>query len=143
MPRFSSEYIDKLLTGREYSDLVTLSTIVGSSTMFKNDESDYGLPSEAFLFVELLCWFAQAIRSGVWTYYEATPKERQLAFARVLLEFAPSDFYDWFNRGTKNWKDEEKIKTVDEWIEMNDERCNRWLREFALSNRDLFIEMGT
>jgi hypothetical protein len=130
-------------TGHEYSDLVTLSTIVSSSIIFKSEESDNGLPPAAFLFVELLCWFAQAIRSGVWTYYEATPNERQLAFERVLREFAPLDFSYWFNRGTADWKDEAKIKAVDEWIEMNDERCNRWLREFTLANRDLFIDMGT
>ena len=141
MRRFGLEYIQRLLESSDYMDLVQLSGIVCASSKFSSTVPDYNLPPPLFVFVETLCWFAQAIRSGVWTYHEATPQPRQEATLKALRDFAPPDFAEQYQRGMAEWKDPEQIQAVDEWIEANDEKYNRWLRDWALQNRDLVVEV--
>jgi hypothetical protein len=136
MRRFGIEYIDRLLAGEEHGQLAELSSIICGSSMFSRHAPDYGLPPAAFLFVEALCWFAQAARSGVWTYYEATPLPRQLAMSESLRRFAPSGYAEWYARGMALWHDEEKIPAVDNWIKSTDSEAKRWLRQLAVTNRD-------
>jgi hypothetical protein len=50
------------------------------------------LPEPVFVFVESLVWFSQAIRSGLWIYYEATPRIRQDALPGALRHHAPAEF---------------------------------------------------
>lgn len=102
---------------------------------------DYGLPTFAFVFAETLLWFAQAIRSGVWTYYEATPALRQRVMAAALRIHAPQGFADSYERGMLDWRDELKIHAVDVWIETNDAAANAWLRSLARENRETLLAL--
>jgi len=136
---YAVQYIDRLLDGETYHDLVELSSVMRSSQQYALQAPDYGLPTFAFLFVEILLWFAQAIRSGVWTYYEATPAPRQRAMAAALRAHAPAGFADWYERGMSDWQDEQKIRTVDDWIEANDDVANAWLRLLARENREALL----
>jgi len=136
MRRFGVEYIDRLLTGKEYGQLAELSSIICGSPRFSRNVIDYGLPPIAFTFVEALCWFAQAIRSGVWKYYEAIPLPRQEAMSKALRRLAPAGYAEWYERGMAIWDDEEKISAVDNWIEGNDIEAQKWLRQLAAANRD-------
>ena len=142
MPRkFSLEYIDRLLTQATYVDLAHLSSAIGSSAQYQSASPDYGLPQPAFLFAETLHWFAQSIRSGAWTYYEATSQARQDAMLAALRKAAPEEFASWYEQGMRDWRDETKIATVDDWIEANDERANEWLRELARVHRDVLLDL--
>src|SRR5262245_11510842 len=110
MPRkYATEYVERLLADDTYESLVQLSSLICSSAQFDTESPDYGLPRFAFLFAETLLWFAQAQRSGVWTYYEATPLKRQDAMANALREAAPEDFASKYERGMRDWQDETRI----------------------------------
>lgn len=139
--KYAESYIDKLISDTEYRSLVDLSSALCSAQEFTMRKPDYGLPATAFVFVETLLWFAQAIRSGVWTYYEATPEDRQSRMQAALHQFAPTDFGDQYSHGMRDWQDEEKIAEVDTWIEANDERANGWLREHARTSRAELLEV--
>jgi hypothetical protein len=142
MPRkYAVDYIDRLLTNATYGDLVDLSSAICSSAQFRATSADYGLPQFAFLFAETLLWFAQATRSGVWTYYEATSRARQDAMAAALREAAPEEFASWYERGMHDWRDETRITAVDFWIEANDQVANEWLRTLARRNREALLEL--
>ena len=140
--KYAVQYIDRLLDGETYHDLVELSSIMCSSSQYTSQAPDYGLPTFAFLFAETLQWFAQSIRSGVWTYYEATPVLRQRVMAAALRAHATPEFADWYERGMTGWKDEQRIRAVDDWIEANDNAANAWLRLFARENREALLAMS-
>jgi hypothetical protein len=114
MPRkYAESYIAGLIAGNEYGNLFDLSSAICSCPSFAPSKPDYGLPTPAFVYVESLLWFAQAIRSGVWTYYEATTLERQSVMNAALQEFAPDDFALHYAHGMRDWQDETKIDAVD------------------------------
>ena len=135
------DYIARLLDGNAYGDLIELSSAMLSSPRFAADAPDYGLPQFALLFVEALQWFAQANRSGVWTYYEATPISRQHAMAAALRDQAPPNFADWYERGMADWTDERKIRAVDEWMEANDNSAHAWLRKLVRENSEALFAL--
>lgn len=141
MRRFGVQYVDGLLTGEDYHQLAELSAIVCGSDRFAPAAPDYGLPLPGFVFVEALCWFAQAARSGAWTYYEATPRPRQEAMARALRGHGPVGYADWYERGMTEWEDEDRMRAVDCWMEANTAAAERWLREFVRQHREVMIEL--
>src|SRR5436305_2507990 len=116
MRRFAMSYIDSLLHGNSRCELAELSSIICSSPTFSKTAPDYGLPGPAFVFVETQLWFAQSLRSGVWSYYEATPQSRQEAFSKALRQYAPQSYADWYERGMADWKEEGRIAAVDRWM---------------------------
>lgn len=93
MARFSDTYIDRLLASGKYDALVELQGIFCGWSGLASDHPRYGLPATAFIFVETLNWFSQAIRSGAWTYFEVTPKERQMAILSELQYIGLPEFY--------------------------------------------------
>src|SRR5512140_2057350 len=127
MARYTDAYIDRLLASAEFETLVELQSILWSSPMRDVHDPQYGMPGAVFAFVETLSWFSQAIRSGTWTYFEATPIERQEALHAQLLRLAPAEFSEQYGRGIKHWRDQAKIKDVDRWISENESTCNDWL----------------
>jgi hypothetical protein len=141
--KYSPEYIDQLLSGSEYTQLVDLSAVFSSSSRFDRKASDYGLSEVAFVYVETLCWFAQSIRSGTWTYFEATPEARQKLMHAALNAHAPEGFAEAYRRGAENWQSEQEIAAVDEWIEANDSAANQWLWRFARQHRDELLDPDT
>ncbi len=140
--KYSVQYIDRLLGGDTYHDLVELSSVIRSSQHYTSQAVDYGLPTFAFVFAETLLWFAQAIRSGAWTYYEATPLLRQTAMAESLQVLAPPGFAEWYERGMSSWQDEEEMEAVGEWIKTNDYVAQNWLRGLARENRESILAMS-
>jgi hypothetical protein len=142
MPRkYATEYIDRLSADGTYESLVHLSSAICSSAQFDPALRDYGLPRFAFLFAETLLWFAQGSRSGVWTYYEATPLERQDAMAGALREAAPGEFASMYERGMRDWQDETRIAALDTWMQAHDETANDWLRALLKTNREALLEL--
>lgn len=105
------------------------------SDSYKPEEANYGLEPPVFVLIESLLWFSQALRSGVWTYFEATPVLRQEAMLWALRRVAPKDFSEYYTVGMKVWKDENKIRAVDTWMQNNDEENNRLLWRLAIEHR--------
>lgn len=56
----------------------------------------------------------------------------------ALDSFAPLGFSDKYKYGSTNWKDPERIKELDRWIDESDDSCTLWLAEFQRKNRDVF-----
>lgn len=139
--KYAIEYIDRLLVGTTYHDLVELSSAILSSPRFTRGAPDYGLPRFAFILSETLLWFAQATRSGVWTYYEATPEARQSAMLAALRADAPKEIAAWYERGMRDWEGEEKTIPIDVWIRANDEAVHEWLRSLTRANRSAVLDL--
>jgi hypothetical protein len=136
MPKFSQGYLDALFSSRDYGKLVEPSGYLQEG--LSRSDPTYGYPRPVFVLVESLLWFAQAIRSGAWTYYEATPRARQDAMLCALESDAPKDFATHYALGMQNWQDEGKIGVVDVWIENHDEDNNRWLWDLVNAHRATF-----
>jgi len=127
MPRYSDQYLDGLLNGSSYDDLVELQGILVTPLHYDSSQPDYGLPPCFFVVVEGLVWFAQAWRSGVWTYFEATPLPRQQAMHEALLQLGPEDFARRYAFGMRHWRDAEAIAPLDSWMQNIDATANEWM----------------
>lgn len=136
MDRFSDTYVDRLLVSGKYDALVELQSIFWGWSGLAAHHSQYGLPPAAFTFVEVLNWFSQTIRSGAWTYFEATPTETQWAVLAELHRLAPPDFADQYKQGIEYWKDEEKMKVLDRWVAENESVCDQWLFDLLRQNSE-------
>jgi hypothetical protein len=141
MHRFSANYLEALFVSREYEKLAELSAIICGSPGFRAEAPDYGLPMPAFTFVECLLWFAQAVRSGVWTYFEATPTNRQQALLGALERLAPSGFAKRYAFGCQFWRDEMKMKELDQWMDSHDEENTVWLWSLVNAHRHTIQEL--
>jgi hypothetical protein len=139
--KYSDEWIDRFLNGETYTDLVELLTIVRTSPGFNSQASDLNLPAFAFVFAETLNWFATACRSGVWTYFEATPTARQNGMRATLKQIGPPMFAEWYERGMCDWEDEDKMVAVSEWMKLTDEAAHAWLRRLMRENRDKLLAL--
>jgi hypothetical protein len=133
MPKFSQAYLDTLFASPDYSKLVELSGYLQDGLI--RSEPTYRYPRPAFVFLESLFWFAQAIRSGALTYYEATPKARQDAMLDALESEAPQGVATHYALGMQSWQDEQRIEVVDLWIESHDEENNTWLWRLVNEHR--------
>lgn len=126
--------LDAIFQAREYEGLVSLSAALCGSNLFDGKGATWGLPSPLFLFVEGLLWFAQGIRSGTWTYFEATPPARQQAMLEALRqEGMPPDFAERYALGMRNWETPDALDALDAWLDDND-----WLNKdllWALASR--------
>jgi hypothetical protein len=128
-------YVDGLFASRDYDGLVWLSSTLCGSPGFNPQSPTYGLPKALFLFVESLAWFAQGLRSGVWTYFEATPSARQQEMLAALRDLAPKGFDEQYGVGMSGWTDAAQAAAVDKWLEQNDDENNAFLWRLAEQNR--------
>ncbi len=135
MARYTDAYIDRLISSKGFLELVELQGIFFGWSGCDFNLPNFGFHSSVFTFNESLTWFSQAIRSGVWTYYEATPIERQEAMFAALQIHAPIEFSKQYKYGIEHWKDVERIESLDSWIEDNEFMCNEWLFDLLLKNR--------
>jgi hypothetical protein len=130
-------YVDGLFARRDYDGLVWLSSTLCGTRGFNLQNPTYGLPRAVFLFVESLGWFAQGLRSGVWTYFEATPSARQQEMLAALGDLAPQGFAEQYAAGVRGWTDTTRAAEVDKWLQQNDETNNAFLWQLAEQNRTM------
>jgi len=136
----SPAYLDTLCKAREYEGLNWISAALCGSPSFDEMHATYGLPKPLFLLVESLAWFAQGVRSGARTYFEATPLERQQAMLEMLKrEDFPADFAERYAFGASNWQDSKHLASLDTWLDRNDETNNQILWRLVERNRALIV----
>lgn len=140
-PRYSSKYFDGLFSSDAYGDLAQIWSLVCASDRFSQSESDYALPRPLFVFGEILVWHAQSGRSGAWTYYEATPTQRQDAMQRALEAIATLPLAHCYSTGMRNWREQQAMCAVDDWIRVHEHEIISWLRNLIRANRPTFVEL--
>jgi hypothetical protein len=134
----STQYLTKLCDAREYDGLAWIAAVLCGGDQFRTESPTYGLPMPAFDIVERLSWFAQGTRSGAWTYFEATPPERQRAMLAVLeQDEAHPDFAAQYAFGMNNWRDAPILRPLDKWLDDNDELNNDLIWKIISANREL------
>ena len=134
-PRYSSKYLDGLISSDTHRALVQISSLLCACDRFSKSERDYALPQSLFVLVETLAWEAQSWRSGAWTYYEATPLERQDAMQGALEAIAPLPLAHCYAKGRRIWRDERAIRAVDDWIKSHQHEVIGWLQSLMRANR--------
>jgi hypothetical protein len=136
MIRVAPVYLDRIFDTAEYDGLTWLSSMICASEVFRPQHVTYGLPQPLFLLVEGLLWFAQSGRSGVRTYFEATPVDRQRAMLQALEHVAaPKDVLGNYQSGMEAWRDPFRTTNLDCWIDRNDEAITRYLWGLAKTHR--------
>jgi hypothetical protein len=137
MPRYADTYIDGLFRRAQLDGLVELAAIFGGWPGWNERDVRYGLPPPLFAFVESQLWFSQSIRSGTWTYFEATSIERQRALYEALQQFAPPDFADHYRHGMEHWRTEVEMTNLDDWIWKTEQDCIDWHWRLLREHREL------
>jgi hypothetical protein len=135
MPRYSDRYLDGLFESSTYVDLAALQGILATPPHFDAHQPDYGLAPHFFVVVEGLAWFAQACRSGAWTYFEATLSVRQQAMYEALLLLGPEGFAQRYEFGMWHWRDTEAIAPLDSWMKSIDDVATEWMRAILRAHR--------
>jgi hypothetical protein len=140
-PVISRSFLDRLFAANDYDSLVQLSSFFLGTSTCRLEKADYGLPRPFFLIIESLVWFAQAGRSGAWTYFEATSAPRQQAMLDALTAKAPAGFAQAYATGIEQWRNEAKMAALDRWLSEHDDENNRWLWRLANVNREKIDEL--
>jgi hypothetical protein len=135
---FSDAYKEELLACQTYEKLVELSSLLCGSTSFDANEPTYGFEQPVFLFVGVLAWFAQSLRSGPATYYESTPASRIAAIHDALERLAPIGFAHEYSNGAAAWTSNSALTETDKWLEQNETNANVWLSSVVSANRAAF-----
>lgn len=126
MPRYSDQYVAQLLAQHDYDALVDLQGIASGWAGFDAGDSSFGWPRPVFAVFEMLTWLAQADRSGVWTYYEATPIPRQECAIVTLDMLKAAEIRHQYDYGKEHWQNAEAIGELDSWIGKNEQTIIEW-----------------
>jgi hypothetical protein len=139
--RYAESYIDQILNAEKGERLSELLCAFTGRPEYDSTAPDLGLPEPAFLLMECSRWMAQSLRSGVWTYYEATPDERQSACLQALQKHAPVDWAEMYSRGMAVWRSPKKTKPIDDWMSRQIDVIDAWLQAFARENRPVLVNL--
>ncbi|WP_070360084.1 hypothetical protein [Duganella sp. HH105] len=126
MPRYSDQYLSQLLAQRDYGALADLQGIALGWDGYDAKLPSFGWPQPIFVVFEILTWLAQADRSGAWTYYEATPPERQACALATLEILNAVTLQQQYAYGEMHWQDSEASEKLDDWIRENEQRIIEW-----------------
>ncbi len=143
-PKFSIAYLARLFEPGDHQRLAEINAILRGSDVI-SDAADYGLSQKLFLFCEGIDFFAQSNRSGAWTYFEAVPHARQLAFAKAARAECSvlKELPEMYEFGSKNWRDPEVMCKLDRWIEQNESASDAWLWQLVAEEREEFLRVVT
>jgi hypothetical protein len=128
-------YLDAVYRDGTYEGVAWLSSMICGSGDIELSRPTYGLSDALFVIVEGLAWFAQSVRSGSTTYFEATSPDRQQAMLNALRQYAPGDFADQYDKGIRSWRALDDLSYLDRWIERNDERNTALIWQIAQTYR--------
>lgn len=143
MPRYSSHYLDQLLDQRDYAALVDLQAIATGWEGFDPGAPSFGCPRPVFAVFEMLTWLAQAVRSGVWTYYEATPPDRAECMLEALDALDAATLRQKYAQGRAHWRDAEACAELDDWIGDHEPALVAWAFGVLEAHRADLALVGT
>lgn len=126
MPRYSAQFLSQLLARRDYSALVGLQSVALGWEGYDARVPSFGWPHPIFVIFEILTWFAQADRSGVWTYYESTPVSRLDCALATLDMLKAVELRQQYAYGKMHWQDTEAIAKLDRWLRENERAIIEW-----------------
>lgn len=129
MPRYSEQYITRLIAQHDYGALVDLAGVASGSELFDTKHPSSGLPRPIFVVFELITWIAQADRSSVWTYYEATPVVQMDCVLATLDTLGAVELHQQYAYGKQHWQDEDASYKLDRWIRENEPAIIDWAFE--------------
>lgn len=136
MIKIAPDYLDSTFHDATYDGLAWLSSSICAAEIFDIDDAGYGLPQPLFVLVEGLSWFALSVRSGVTTYFEATPFERQRMMLHAFeKEGAPDEMKAKYRSGMTSWKEPASAADLDCWIDQNDGANTLYLWHLARTHR--------
>lgn len=134
MPRYSQQYIANLIAQQDYGALVDLQGAASGSELYDTKHPSFGWPCAIFVIFELVTWIAHADRSGVWTYYEATPSTRMNCVLAKLEELGAVELHQQYDYGKKHWQDDDACDRLDCWICENEPAIIAWSFEVLKSH---------
>ena len=108
---------------------------------FERSRPDYGLPAFAFAYVEVASWLGASLQSGAWTYYEAASTERQLALIGALAEVGSRAVRNAYREGADRGAVEDAHDDLDQWVDANRKRLDRWLLALLRRHRSGLDEL--
>ncbi|WP_409303171.1 hypothetical protein [Pseudomonas sp. KCJK8993] len=132
---YSAAYVDQLIDSRSYEAMAMLGAHMEAAAPAP-DQPDLGLPPVLFVYLEALTWFAQSVRSGAWTYFEATPHARQQAMRAGLLALGCDRWLERYVFGMDHWTDEASMAELDRWIDASEPEQASWLLQLLDTQRD-------
>lgn len=134
MSAISSAYLEQATRDR---DEIALAWLIGllrdRSALHGNGRTH--LPAPLFAAVEALAWFAQATRSGVWTYFEATAPALKAAILEYLREQGPDGLADQYETGMRHWRDQDRMAVLDDWMDAHERANTDWLWDLLTRDR--------
>ncbi|POA50825.1 MULTISPECIES: hypothetical protein [unclassified Pseudomonas] len=132
---YGTAYVDQLIDSRSYEAMAMLGAHMEAAAPAP-DQPDLGLPPPLFVYLEALTWFAQSVRSGAWTYFEATPHPRQQAMRDNLLALDCDGWRERYVFGMDHWDDEASMAELDRWIDASEPEQESWLLQLLDTHRD-------
>lgn len=105
-------------------------------------------PNFVIAFLELSSWMGTSLRSGVWTYYEATKREEIHRTIEYLYQFAPDEEISrMYALGNHNYSDEkyqtdfnypqewlDEYELIDQWIFGHEKKIISFLQNILKTN---------
>jgi len=109
-------------------------------------------PDFVDVFLELSSWRGTSLRSGVWTYYEATDREQVENVIRYLQRSSSEEVIcKMYALGNHNYSDEkyqsnymypdewiEESGIIDKWIFENEECITQYMQNLLRNNKGYF-----
>ena len=149
---YSIEKLYELLSNIDSDEFYTLEAEFLKVLYYDIAENDKPLCVTAFL--TIANWFAVSLRSGVWTFYEATsPKDINLT-VEFLKKTDNQELTDIFCFGIHDYQnpkyalnfdypDEwiEESEKIDTWIVEHEDWLYNWERNLLLKNKELICSL--
>ncbi|SKA71048.1 hypothetical protein SAMN02745111_02145 [Eubacterium uniforme] len=112
-------------------------------------------PDFVTVFIELSSWKGTSLRSGVWTYYEATHKDQVEAVIKYLQKYSlGEEICRMYSLGNHDYCDEKyqdvfeypkewikESEIIDKWIFENEENIIAYMQEIVRKNRVYFEQL--
>lgn len=111
-------------------------------------------PACVTAFLTIANWAATSMRSGVWTFYEATPSTEIQATLDYLVDGKHTELADIFASGIHEYQDPKYAENfqypdewitesdvIDQWISRHEAQIFSWEMNLLLTHKDLICSL--